>query len=150
MTATTCWHNVLVASSVAAALVLATTLASPLFAQTKVKTVPITSDQAAMTDGAQLFQSVCAACHGKMAKGDGPAAPALKGMAADLTVLSHDNHGQFPTARVQATLQGKGSKVHGSEEMPMWGEIFKRTGNNSQAALRIANLVSYLKSIQVK
>ncbi|MEZ5363193.1 MAG: cytochrome c [Bryobacterales bacterium] len=150
MTATTRLHNVLVGSSIAVVLILAATLGSPLHADTKVKSVRMTADQAAITDGAELFQSVCASCHGKTATGDGPAAPALKGMPADLTALSQHNHGEFPTARVQATLQGKGSKAHGSEEMPMWGEIFKHTGNDSQAALRIANLVHYLKSIQVK
>ncbi len=129
---------------------MAAVVASPALAQTKVKKVPISSESAALTGGEEIYQAVCAVCHGKTAQGGGPAAAALKRMVPDLTTLARQNGGEFPAARVLATLQGKGPTSHGSEDMPMWGPIFKSTSSDTQAALRISNLVGYLRSIQVK
>jgi mono/diheme cytochrome c family protein len=151
MNPTISFKNLLVAlAAIAAVFAIMTMVASPSLAQTTIKKVPISPEHAALTDGGELFQAVCASCHGKTGKGDGPAGPALKTMAADLTVLARENGGQFPSGRVQTMLQGKGPTAHGSEEMPMWGPIFKASRSEAQAALRISNLVDYLKSIQVK
>jgi mono/diheme cytochrome c family protein len=51
--------------------------------------------------GVDLFKLHCAVCHGVDAKGDGPLAPHLKAMPANLTVLAKNNGGQFPAARVR-------------------------------------------------
>jgi mono/diheme cytochrome c family protein len=130
---------------------MTTIVASPSLAQTAIKKVPITAEHAALTDGGELFQALCTACHGKTAKGDGPAAPALKTMPPDLTVLARENKGEFPAARVLATLQGKGVTAHGSADMPTWGPILKGPSvSDTPATLRINNLVGYIRSIQVK
>lgn len=135
----------------AAVLVIAAMVASPVLAQTKqIKKVPLSPETAALVGGEELFQAACAVCHGKMGKGDGPAAAAVKTEVPDLTVLARNNRGEFPGARVLAAIQGKGALAHGSEDMPMWGPIFGSARGGTQAALRISNLTDYIKSIQVK
>ena len=138
-------------AALAVVLVIAAMVASPVLAQTKeVRKVPISPEHAVLTNGEDLYQAVCAVCHGKTAKGDGPAAGALKKAVPDLTVLARNNGGEFPSAQVLMTIQAKPPVAHGSEDMPMWGPIFRSASNDAQAALRIHNLVDYLKSIQVK
>jgi mono/diheme cytochrome c family protein len=111
---------------------------------------------AAYTDpssGKAMYTAYCASCHGADGKGDGPAAPALKMPATNLTTLSVKNNGTFPAAHVAAMLQGDSlTAAHGSKDMPVWGPIFRSMGSHSQAQvqLRIRNLTNYLESIQAK
>ncbi len=117
-----------------------------------VKVVPLTPTSSA--SGKQMFTTYCAACHGEDGKGNGPAAAAMKEPPTDLTVLSKNNNGKFPTSAVFGVLKfGVSETAHGSKEMPVWGAIL----NNSQTAfhetpgevqLRLQNLVNYLRSIQ--
>ena len=51
--------------------------------------------------GPVMYKEYCAACHGSAAKGDGPAAVALKTMPTDLTQLSAKKDGKFDA--IQAT-----------------------------------------------
>src|SRR6266700_2625729 len=75
--------------------------------------------------GPDLFRAHCAACHGSDATGSGPMASSLKTRVANLTVLSKNNGGQFPSARVRSTIMGDDVvRSHGSREMPIWGPIF--------------------------
>jgi mono/diheme cytochrome c family protein len=100
-----------------------------------------------------MFVSYCATCHGKDGKGTGPAAIALKGPPADLTILSKNNGGKFPAAHVSSVLRGGVEPTaHGSKEMPVWGPIFWQTshGHAGEVELRIANLTKYVESLQVK
>ncbi len=60
----------------------------------------------AASDAGAMFQSYCAACHGKTAKGDGPAAAALKKAPADLTKISARNGGKFPEVQVKRYIEG--------------------------------------------
>jgi mono/diheme cytochrome c family protein len=101
-------------------------------------------------EGADLFREYCSACHGPDAKGKGIMAPALKAKVADLTVLTKNNHGQFPADRVRGILNGDPSFIsHGSREMPIWGPIFHQVENDMDwGNVRLANLVKYLESIQ--
>ena len=101
--------------------------------------------------GGDLFRFYCASCHGCDAKGKGPVAPALVNVPTDLTQLSASNGGVFPRERITAVLSGRGRPVpaHGSSDMPVWGPIFR--GLDTRAGydeIRIANLVTYLESIQ--
>ena len=114
-----------------------------------VKRVPMKATSA--TDGAEMFKAYCATCHGVTGQGDGPAAAALNKVPGNLTRLSERNNGKFPTARVQAMIQGaEGVDAHGNREMPVWGPLFRTLGTspNSQEKLRTFNLVKYLESIQ--
>jgi mono/diheme cytochrome c family protein len=62
--------------------------------QKKVKHVPVKPTSAA--SGEQMYNSYCAACHGKDGKGGGPAAAALKTAPTDLTTLAQKNGGKSP------------------------------------------------------
>ena len=100
--------------------------------------------------GRDNFMTYCATCHGKDAKGNGPAANALKRAPADLTQLSVRNGGKFPELRVIRYIKGEDTiAAHGSRDMPVWGQLFRSLGEDSAViALRVSNLVDYLKSIQ--
>ncbi len=97
----------------------------------------------------------CAACHGSIGKGDGPAAAALKAAPPDLTLLGKNNGGKFPTDYVMSVLRFVATKsAHGAKNMPVWGPLFGSTNLQGQAPgvveLRISNLAKYLESIQAK
>ena len=103
--------------------------------------------------GKEMFVSYCASCHGKDAKGDGPAAHALKQLPADLTTLAKRNGGKYPTNKVTSILRGQTTLMaHGDQEMPVWGPVFWRLsqGREEQVQMRIANLNRYLESLQEK
>jgi mono/diheme cytochrome c family protein len=121
-------------------------------AQTQVKKVPAKRTSAA--SGEEMYKEYCASCHGLSGKGDGPAAPAMKTPPADLTTLSARNGGQFPDLKVaQALKAGPQIPAHGSEEMPVWGRIFRQMStapNAPEVQLRIYNLTEYLKTLQAK
>ncbi len=105
------------------------------------------------TSGSEMYLTYCAACHGKDAKGNGPAAPALKSAPPDLTTLAKRNGGKYPTLRVSSILQGKEDlAAHGNQEMPMWGPAFRAMSGSTDAnvTMRITNLNRYLESLQEK
>lgn len=96
-----------------------------------------------------MYVAYCAACHGKDGRGEGPAAPALKKVPTDLTTLSRTNGGKFPALRVRTSIAGDVTvPAHGSADMPVWGTLFRRMGNDSQAAMRISNLTAYIEKMQ--
>jgi mono/diheme cytochrome c family protein len=101
-------------------------------------------------EGPDLFHAYCASCHGKDAKGNGPAAVALKAKVPDLTLLAKNNGGRFPEDRVRKTILGDDViAAHGSREMPVWGPFFHQIEEDvDRGNVRIANLVQYIKSIQ--
>lgn len=105
------------------------------------------------SSGAQMFKEYCAVCHGASGQGDGPAATALKVAPPNLTTLSERHGGKFPGDYVSSVLEsGVKAPAHGSAEMPVWGPIFESMNHmdEAQVALRMTNLVKYLKSIQKK
>ena len=104
-------------------------------------------------EGKETFAAYCAACHGAAGKGNGPAAPALKMPVPDLTTLAARHGGTFNAVSIERQITGvdKVPAAHGDLTMPIWGPIFKGTApSDATATLRAANLVEYLKSIQVK
>jgi len=117
--------------------------------QVKHEAAPMTSP----VSGKEMFLSYCASCHGKDAKGDGPAATSLKMLPADLTTLAKRNGGKYPADKVTTILRGQANLVpHGDQEMPVWGPVFWRMsgGHDEVVQQRIANLNRYLESLQVK
>lgn len=120
-------------------------------AQTTVKHVPAPITSAA--SGSEMYNAYCAACHGTDGKGNGPAASALKSLPTDLTVLSKNNDGKFPSAKVASTIRGEAAiPAHGSREMPVWGKVFwsMSHGHGSEVQQRVSNLSGYIESLQSK
>jgi mono/diheme cytochrome c family protein len=100
-------------------------------------------------DGAQMYSSYCAACHGKLGKGDGPAAPALKVKPSDLTLLKKNHGGTFSTKDFEEKINGVAmSSAHGSTDMPVWGPIFREIAGSPE--LRIFNLKKYIDAMQTQ
>jgi len=117
----------------------------------EVKHVSTPSTSAA--SGKQMFEAYCASCHGVSAKGDGPAAGALKSPPANLTVLSKNNGGKFPANRVTSILRGQATvTAHGNRDMPVWGPVFwhMSQGHEAEVHQRVANLTHYIESLQAK
>ena len=116
-----------------------------------VKHVPIT--KTSPTSGKEMFNSYCAVCHGRDAKGGGPAAPAMKTAPKDLTVLAKNSGGKYPAPHVGAVIRGQAiTASHGSQDMPVWGPLFSSIsqGHDAQVQQRISNLVSYIETLQAK
>jgi len=119
--------------------------------QTKeVKKEPIGMTSAA--SGSEMFNSYCAPCHGKDAKGNGPAATSLKNPPANLTQLAKKNNGKFPADHVSSVLRSGVAGAHGSSDMPVWGPLFSSVSgrDDSIIQMRISNLIRYLESLQEK
>jgi mono/diheme cytochrome c family protein len=124
---------------------------APAEAPPNVKHVPITNAPA--NSGKEMFKSYCAVCHGTDAKGNGPAASALKTPPADLTLLAQKSGGKYPSAHVAAVIRGQATLAsHGSQDMPVWGPLFSNIshGHESQVQQRISNLVDYIATLQAK
>ncbi len=104
------------------------------------------------------YVNYCGSCHGVDGTGNGPMADQLKGKPSDLTLLAKNNGGSFPYPKVYRAINGtwdQGNlRAHGSDEMPIWGDVFRRkaTGVNSymQTKGRIMAIIQYIESLQKK
>ena len=124
---------------------------APAQSSPTVKHVPITNTPS--NSGKEMFNSYCAVCHGKDAKGSGPAASAMKTPPTDLTTLAQKEGGKYPAAHVAAVIRGQASTPsHGSQDMPIWGPLFSSISQGRQGVVqqRITNLVSYIEGLQAK
>ena len=107
--------------------------------------------------GPKMYAAYCAACHGEKGKGDGPAALGLSISPGDLTTITKSNHGKFPTMRVyHAIYDGmpnpKNPHIY---EMPAWRPLFNSIcvvppNCRAEIQMRVANLTSYIQSLQQK
>lgn len=103
--------------------------------------------------GPALYQTYCASCHGKDAKGGGAMARSLKVAPADLTRITARNGGKFPLMRIERIISGeeRTGSGHGTREMPVWGPIFSEVARDQDLGrVRIDNLARYLRDIQAK
>jgi len=103
--------------------------------------------------GKDMYTAYCAVCHGRDGKGGGPAASALKIPPNDLTLLSKNNGGKYPSLKVVASIRNESElPAHGSKEMPVWGTLFwsVSSGHESEVQQRVANLTKYIESLQAK
>jgi mono/diheme cytochrome c family protein len=114
----------------------------------------VVADEVPDYSGAELYQHLCASCHGKQARGNGPAAKSLKVPPADLTLISRRHSGTFPTEQLRMFIDGQSMPMaHGSREMPVWGwQLYGKSDEDADRRQRanelIARLVDYLNSIQ--
>jgi mono/diheme cytochrome c family protein len=141
--------RLLISGTLATAILI---FASHACAQGKtIKKVPIGQTDA--SSGKEMLASYCAACHGADAKGHGPATSWFKVPPADLTMLAKNNHREFPSDHVWAILHfGTKAAAHGSSAMPVGGNVLSglEPTDTIEQEQRIANLVSYLKTLQAK
>jgi mono/diheme cytochrome c family protein len=101
-------------------------------------------------EGKDTYAAYCAVCHGASGRGDGPAAPALKGPVPDLTTLAK-RHGKFDRVALERTILGtdKMPVAHGTVTMPIWGPVFTPAGGDKNLAmLRAQNVLKYIESMQ--
>lgn len=101
------------------------------------------------------FEHSCSVCHGFQGKGNGVMADSLKAKPSDLTILSKHNNGHFPFTKVYQVIEGSSRVgVHGSREMPIWGDRYRKeaeqydTDKYLYARGLILELIVYLMSIQ--
>jgi mono/diheme cytochrome c family protein len=113
-----------------------------------------TESAASGADGSALYRTYCASCHGVEAKGDGPLATSLRTVPPDLTRLARRNGGEFDASKVHRIIDGRNPvKGHGGEDMPVWGDAFKRAGegfSEKAVKVRIDALVEHLRQAQVE
>ena len=106
--------------------------------------------------GKQLFTRYCGACHGPGGKGDGILSGLLKVKPKDLTQIAKNNGGRFPAQRVMRFIDGTTDvRAHGNPDMPVWGEVFRESLQDSpaqKAEIRgtILLIADYIRSIQEK
>lgn len=99
--------------------------------------------------GAYLFRENCAGCHGTDGKGHGPKAGTTKPPPANLTVLSAQNGGSFPAAKIADVIRNGGRVLgHGSHDMPAWSRHFGVRGHPEIARAKVKALVAYIRSLQ--
>jgi mono/diheme cytochrome c family protein len=142
------------ARTAATGLVTLVSFGMAAFAQEKPTIKKVPAQSITSVEGVDSYREYCAVCHGKDAKGNGPAAAALKMPPTDLTTIAKRRGGKYPALEVQATITGdRAITAHGDPDMPMWGPVFKSFGASAEDQsyrLRIQNLVKYLESVQVK
>jgi mono/diheme cytochrome c family protein len=106
---------------------------------------------AASDEGARLFKTHCATCHGTTARGDGPIAEHLRHAPPDLTTYTDRNGGVFPSDRVARIIDGRDVPSHGDREMPVWGDAFSSSPDGlppESVKKRIEAFIRYLAGIQ--
>ena len=101
--------------------------------------------------GADEYYRLCAVCHGEGGRGNGPMARVLKTPPSNLTLLARNNDGHFPFLRVLEMIDGRNViAVHGSREMPVWGESLTRDYDQFIARTIELELMLHINSLQVK
>lgn len=105
--------------------------------------------------GKKEYMNNCASCHGETGMGAGPLSELMTVEVPSLTTLSADNDGKFPMLEVIHTIDGRqGTRGHGYP-MPVWGDRFTASLENStpfgaEAVVRgrVLSIAYYLESIQ--
>jgi mono/diheme cytochrome c family protein len=108
------------------------------------------AEEGLLQTGRTLYVTHCATCHGLGARGDGPLGTLLVIRPADLTQMARRNGGTFPSVRAHRVIDGREVGSHGNPDMPVWGDVFKRSESlsNEVVGRRIEAIVQYLASIQ--
>jgi hypothetical protein len=107
---------------------------------------------------ARDYQEYCARCHGADGKGNGRDAGTIVGYRpTDLTRLSQNNGGKFPSQEIYDVIDG-GKRVPGHSDwnspMPLWGMNFQLQGkqyspeSEAEVKRKISALVKYIEALQ--
>lgn len=88
-----------------------------------------------VTYGGLEFERSCAICHGFNGKGEGVMADSLTKQPADLTVITKNNNGHFPFTEIYQIIEGSPRVgVHGSRDMPVWGDRYRKQAKEYEEA----------------
>ena len=106
--------------------------------------------------GQAIYSFHCATCHGVSATGNGPMSASLGVAPTDLTAVSAQNGGAFPTIRVVMRIDGRDPLGSHGSAMPIYGDFFEgtdvatkaETGQPIMTSQPIVDLLAFLKSIQ--
>ncbi|MBY0278072.1 cytochrome c [Candidatus Binatia bacterium] len=99
-------------------------------------------------EGARLYETLCASCHGVKGAGDGPAAGALDPPPTDLT------RSTLTVPELMRVIDGRRTvRAHGSATMPVWGRVFEQgmegSGRQHRDALRQTQILAeYVQSLK--
>jgi mono/diheme cytochrome c family protein len=112
--------------------------------QTQPRLKKVAAPHVFSVDGATLFDAYCVSCHGRAAKGNGPAAPLLGTAVPDLTLIVARD-GKFDERHVMFHV------LRGGDPMPDWHRVLRANYNESDGyAHRAAvNLTRYIEALQV-
>jgi mono/diheme cytochrome c family protein len=106
---------------------------------------------AVVEDGHHTYLNLCASCHGKSGKGDGPMVPELVNKPIDLTQIARKNNGKFPFWHVFQTIDGRRiPRAHGGADMPVWGSRSEMFYGQIPTREWMLAVTFYLESIQQK
>ncbi len=107
--------------------------------------------------GKVTYRIYCSNCHGETGHGDGNLAELLSVRPSDLTAISRNNGGKFPTELITQLVDGRETvKGHGLKEMPVWGDAFQKSlqpswtdeTDDERAQRKILEVVAFVESIQ--
>jgi mono/diheme cytochrome c family protein len=94
--------------------------AEPGDAGVVIKQVPMTYQDVALKNGHEMYDNLCAVCHGATGRGDGPAAPALSTPVPDLTRFGAETGSKYH-AQLESVISGMNRTVHEDVVgMPLW------------------------------
>ena len=149
-------HSTLAVAAVIAA-VAAYIMPAAVSAEVVIDQRYLMAQQARLTHGEDLYNELCAVCHGLSGTGDGPAVSALTQRPLDLTALAETNDNVFPREALEESIYGKNRiAAHGTLDMPVWGRTFEftrpdwsRHQRRNFARHRINNIVDYIETLQV-
>ncbi len=151
------WKRTTLAIAAVIAAVAAYVMPAAVSAEVVIEQRYLTAQQARLTHGEDLYNELCAVCHGLSGTGDGPAVAALTQQPLDLTSLAEANDNVFPREALEESIYGKNRiAAHGTLDMPVWGRAFEftrpdwsRHQRRQFARHRINNIVDYIETLQV-
>ena len=119
-----------------------------------IKQVPLTYNDIALKNGHEMYDQLCAVCHGMAGRGDGPAAPALSNPVPDLTQFRAATGSEYH-AQLESVIAGKNRTVHKDiVGMPLWLTEFQYVRRNKfghprtmYANLKIHSLAEYVEEL---
>ncbi len=106
--------------------------------------------------GYPYYRQYCASCHGVLADGLGPVAPALRSRPPDLSLLGAKYGTPLPRQRLEEFVDGRHMvTAHGRSDMPVWGrrlldEVPASPAKESTRRAIIYLVMDYLIAIQSK
>jgi mono/diheme cytochrome c family protein len=129
--------------------------AGTLAAEVVIKQVPMTWNDVAGKNGHEMYDQLCAVCHGMEGKGDGPAARALSQPVPDLTQIGTGATSKYSHAQLKRVIAGKSRAVHQDlVGMPLWETEFQyvhRSWNGqprtTYARVKINSLAEYVEGL---